>query len=98
MINSSSDILYLTLSFSVLLITLVLVLIFYYLFLVIKDFRNSLKIVHDLITEIQETVKKIKSKSETFIDSFSLISLGFKEIIKIIKNKKAKKKNKGSKK
>jgi uncharacterized protein YoxC len=93
-IQSSKDILNLTIAFSVFLVAVLLSWFIYYLAMIMRQLYVIFKETREKIEKVNKAVKDFKEKFEHSASYVSLISEGVKKISEVIKEHSTKKNNK----
>ncbi|MCK5460217.1 hypothetical protein KAI52_03815 [Candidatus Parcubacteria bacterium] len=97
MLETSKDLLFIVLSFSVLLLTFCFVWLFYYLIKIIRDISSSIDKINDITKKIDDLVKLVKDKLGSSASHLFMIGEMIKSVMNYI-NKKQENKKCGNKK
>ena len=97
MLETSKDLLFVILSFSVLLLTFCFVWLFYYLIKIIRDISSSIDRINDITKKIDDLVKLVKDKLGGSVSHLFMIGEMIKSVMNYI-NKKQGNKERGDKK
>lgn len=88
MIETSKDILYLVIAFSVLLVTIFLIWIMYYLAMILKQGKEMVNSVRKKIDAIDEILHTIKEKVTSSAAILTALARGITDLIGFFKNRK----------
>lgn len=92
MLESSKDILNLTIAFCVVWFTVFLLWIMYYVVSMLKKANDSMKLINTIINSINSVIDHTKNKIKNSIASFEFFGMLFKKIVETINSKKQKNK------
>lgn len=91
-INESKDLLYIVISVSVLIFTIFSCWAIYYLARILQQFFKVVKETRERLNKVDELVKMVKEKIKFSTSYLPLIGEGVKKLVEIIKNRAEKKK------
>lgn len=94
MLESSKDILNLTIAFCVVWFTVFLIWMMYYIISMLKKANDSMKLVNVIINSINVIIEHTKGKIKNSVASFEFIGMLVKKIVDTIDSKKQKKNTK----
>ena len=89
-LESSKDILYLVLAFSILWFTAFVCWALYYVITILRDASNAVSEIRDRIAAIDDAVRAVREKVEASLGSFGIAASGFKMISSYLAKRKEK--------
>lgn len=89
-LESSKDILYLVLAFSILWFTAFVCWALYYVITILRDASNAVSEIRDRIAAIDDAVRTVREKVESSLGSFGIAATGFKMLSSYLAKRKEK--------
>ncbi len=89
-LESSKDILYLVLAFSILWFTAFVCWALYYVITILRDASNAVSDIRDRIAAIDDAVRTVREKVEASLGSFGVAAAGFKMLSGYLAKRKEK--------
>ena len=89
-LESSKDILYLVLAFSILWFTAFVCWALYYVITILRDASNAVSEIRDRIAAIDDAVRMVREKVEASLGSFGIAATGFKMLSGYLAKRKEK--------
>ncbi|MFA7662695.1 MAG: hypothetical protein WCX88_02145 [Patescibacteria group bacterium] len=93
MLNTSLDVLYLTIAACILWVTILCSFLFYYAIIVAKRAKDIADMIADKIEKIGQVIDLVKSKLEPTVSQIFTLIQGAKKVADFFKNRAAKKKS-----
>lgn len=91
-IQTTKDIMFLVIAFCVLLFTLFIVWLLYYFIAIIGDVRKLTKSVEEKVEKVGKIIDTVKEKLDSSATQFMIFTQAVKEIVKLVMEKRASKK------